>query len=73
MQNSNERENKYKACMAATILGWLEKTKEVIVAEHSDKSENAIQEVRYIGSNLLCPALLSRVKLLHFSGCNEKD
>lgn len=46
VQNSNERENKYEACVAATILACLGKTKEVIVAKHSDKSENAIKEVR---------------------------
>lgn len=43
MQNSNERENKYEACVAATILACLGKKNEVIVAKHSDKSENAIK------------------------------
>lgn len=46
VQNSNERENKYEDCVAATLLACLGKTKDVIVAEHSDKSEDAIREIR---------------------------
>lgn len=46
MQNSNERENKYEDCVAAALLACSGKTKEVIVAEHSDKSEDAIREIR---------------------------
>lgn len=38
-QNSNERENKYKACVAATILACSGRTKAVTVAEQSDRSE----------------------------------
>lgn len=45
-QNANERENKYEACVAATVLAYLGRTKAVTVAGQSTRSEHVVREVR---------------------------
>lgn len=52
-QNSNERENKCEACVPATVLACLGRTKAVTVAEQSDRSEHVIKEVQWVGRDLL--------------------